>query len=451
MVGMRRSRLPVSKTWRVAVVPVKITGVDYRHAHDACHRAALLWNRLVTLFKGFWGTENRDPKQKELRHLMYGQAADLCLGLHAHTKQMLIDDLYEAVQTYRTNRNNGDEAARPPHREKNYRPLDFTAGYGWRETRDGRRIRLSFGKGYAPIILPKPTVTDPKTGEEIPSDEWGAIRLCWDINARQWSLHIAVPTDKARKGNPDITAAIDPGIINPMTVAVETGDAYEVLVINGRHARAVKHYRNTRIATLQEKMDRCVKGSKRWRQLDAKRKKIEARTAGALRNADHQTTRKAADFIQAHDAGTIVIGDVREIEKNTRKDEEKRCRNKKRQRRRLSQWSRGKQEDLLEHKTGVSLEHVNEAYSSQTCPACLTRNHPSGRGYHCRNCGFTCNRDAVGAINILMHSQYGEYKPIDTNKPIHVTYLRATPLFKKQREKHGVNPGTGALPLTLGA
>lgn len=146
--------------------------------------------------------------------------------------------------------------------------------------------------------------------------------------------------------------------------------------------------RNTRIASLQEKLSRCVKGSKRWRKLDAKRRRIEAKTSDALRNADHQTTRKVSDFIQEHDAGRIVAGDVRGIEQNTRKNETRRVRNRKDQRRRLSQWSRGRQESLLAHKTSMTIEHIDESWSSKTCPACQTRNHPNGRGYHCRNCGF---------------------------------------------------------------
>lgn len=83
--------------------------------------------------------------------------------------------------------------------------------------------------------------------------------------------------------------------------------------------------------------------------------------------------------------------------------------------------------------------------SYKVCPACQTRNHPNGRGYHCRNCGFTCNRDAVGAINILIRAKNGSYQPMDTNKTVHVKYLRATPIFQpEERREHGVIPGTGA-------
>lgn len=438
---MKRSRTDEGMTWRVAVIPVKLAGASYRHAHQACHQAALIWNNLVAAVRDYWTANESDPSVKELREAMYSFGPELLQGLHAHTKQAIVDDLLDAIQTYRSNRDNGDADSKAPHREKNYRPLEFTHGYGWRETVDGR-LALSFGRGRDRIILPMPEVNDPRTGDAVLPSQWGSMQLCWDINAREWSLHISVPTGRPAVGDPQRIAAIDEGIINPMAVAVETEDAYEVLVVNGRNARSVKHYRNTRISQLQEAISRCVEGSKRWRRLDAKRKKLEARANKALRNENHQVTRKVADFVQQHEAGQIIAGDVRGIERETRKKEEKRCRSNRNQRRRLSQWARGKQEDLLEHKTGLEVQHIDEARSSKTCPACLTRNRVNGRGYHCHACGFTCNRDAVGALNILMKALHGDYTPIDMNKPIHVKYLRATPLYGKRQ--HGVKPGTGA-------
>ncbi len=443
---MRRStRTQDDETWRVAVIPVRLSSADHRKAHEACHKAALLWNFLLAETRAYWDERGSGPSDKELRHRLYEKHPDLRDGLHAHTIQGVLDGMNDAVATYRENRRQGNMDAHAPHRAKNYRPLDFTAGYGWRPTNDGKHIALSFGRNHKRIIVRMPNISDPETNAPVPVERWGAMRLCWDRNKRQWSLHVSVPTSRPSQGDPNNVAAIDEGVINPMAVAVETDDAYEILVVNGRHARAVKHYRNTRIASLQEKLFRCVKGSKRWRKLDAKRRRIEAKTADALRNADHQTTRKVSDFLQEHDAGRIVAGDVRGIEQNTRKNETRRVRNRKDQRRRLSQWSRGRQENLLAHKTGMTVEHIDESWSSKTCPACQTRNHPNGRGYHCHNCGFTCNRDAVGALNILMRAQHGAYAPIDMDKPIRVKYLRATPIFQPKTDvEHGVIPGTGA-------
>ena len=160
--------------------------------------------------------------------------------------------------------------------------------------------------------------------------------------------------------------------------------------------------------------------------------KVRNGGANSTRNADESKRKPLTPYVtptirpparsptsfKEHDAGRIVAGDVRGIEQNTRKNETRRVRNRKDQRRRLSQWSRGRQESLLAHKTSMTIEHIDESWSSKTCPACQTRNHPNGRGYHCHNCGFTCNRDAVGAINILIRAENGSYQPMDTNKTV---------------------------------
>lgn len=355
----------------------------------------------------------------------------------------MIDDLEEAVKTYRTNRNNGDKNAKAPYRHHKYRPLDFTKDYGWRLSKTGTTINLSRGRGQENLTVPTPKIIDPKTGLEILPTQWGSIKLCWNRNRRQWTLHIAVPTGSPEQYQTGNILAIDEGIINPVTAAVETNESYEILVVNGREARAARHYANTRIGKIQETMSRCVKGSRRWRKLGVKLRKAYAIAQGRVNNISNQTSKKTADFVTQHEVSHIIAGDVRGIEQRTFKNEKKRCRNPKTQRRRLSQWNRGQTETRLEHKTNITVEHINESYSSQTCPACLTRNHPNGRNYRCHYCGFTCHRDAVGALNILQKATYGYYKPIDTDKQIHVTYLRATPLItrKKRTLSNAYEPG----------
>jgi len=185
---------------------------------------------------------------------------------------------------------------------------------------------------------------------------------------------------------------------------------------------------------------KCTKGSRRWVKLDKARKHAQFAAADGLRNVDHQVSRKVADLAVAHDTGTIVLGDVRGIEKNTLRTERRRA--GRHQRRRLSQWSRGRQERYLREKTLADVSHVNEAYSSKTCPACLSRNRPTGRNYQCRACGFAARRDAVGAVNILMRAIHGEYRRVDPGAKIRVTYLRATPI-RVARSK-AENPATPA-------
>ncbi|WP_082058591.1 zinc ribbon domain-containing protein [Acidithrix ferrooxidans] len=108
-------------------------------------------------------------------------------------------------------------------------------------------------------------------------------------------------------------------------------------------------------------------------------------------------------------------------------------------RQQLSQWSRGPQEQYLNEKTNLEIQPLNESYSSQTCPACLRRKRPSGRHYRCESpiCGFSCHRDALGAINILQKAIYAECSPIGLDTTILVTYLRAEKHWSlNQRKTH---------------
>ena len=436
-----------AEVWRTAVVPVVLTGADYRRAHDACHKTGLIWNELVLAQRAHWESANTDLSCADLRKVLYALDPVL-LELHSHTKQAVVEDLLDAVLTYRTNRKAGLKG-RAPHRVKAYRPLSFTRGFGWRLTPQGR-LALSLGRGRARIVLPLPVLTDPATGLVVPASEWGELRLCWDRDGRRWALHIAVPTVPAPALDQSRIMAVDEGIINPMTLAVQTSDGFAVTVINGRHARSVKHRRNTAVAHIARLQSKCTKGSRRWVKLDKARKKAQFAAANGLRNVDHQVSRKVANLAVAHDTGTIVLGDVRGIERGTAQAERRRA--GRHQRRRLSQWSRGRQERYLREKTSADVSHINEAYSSKTCPACLSRNRPSGRNYRCQACGFTAHRDAVGAINILMRATHGEYRRIDPNAIVRVTYLRATPIrVSRSKAENPAAPMLQSVGVMLGS
>jgi transposase len=418
--------------WRTAIIPVRLPGDTYQRAHDACWTAGLLWNKANTWLHAEWESGNHKVGQYDIRRFLTSLALEK-RPLHAHSTEGIAYDLHDALKTYRENRKQGLEC-RAPWREKHYRPLSFSAGFGWRIRPDRKTLHLSLGRGREGIDLPLPEVIDPVTGKSVPSSDWGQIQLCWDRDARQWSLHIACLTPEATTLDPDKVVAIDEGIINPFALATYVDEkTIDVLVINGREARAIKRERNKAVGQLDHKLSRTKDGSRRHRQLMLAKKKHKARGSARLFDFDHQVAAKAAKFIKEHDAGRVVVGDVRGIEQKT----EKKRRLSRHMRQQCSQWGRGRQEDHLEHCIGHGLEYLDESYSSQTCPACGARNRPSGRKYRCRNCHFTCHRDAVGAINILMRSLHGSYLPIDPDTKIRVTYLRAVPRFSpQQRERY---------------
>lgn len=423
--------------WRTIIVPVSLSGAKYRLAHESFHKAALLWNEIVKYQKRFWEENHADPTTKQLRHALATSDSKL-LDLHAHTKQAIVDDLQNAVATYRANKKQGRKS-RPPRHEKNYRPLSFTKGYGWSITPQ-KRLALSLGQHNPRLIFSIPVIADQRTGEVIEPSNWGEIKLCWDVNSRRFSMHIAVKQLSARVSlNPEKLMVSDEGIINSHTTATRllSGD-FQVTVVVGRHARAIKHRRNKAHSELTAKMAKCTKGSRRWKRLNRAKKNSSATSNAQLRNFNHAVSRVIANEAIRHDTGRIVIGDVRGIEKSSRA----KARANKDQRRRLSQWERGTQESYIGHKTGVKIQHINEAYSSKTCPACLTRNRPNGRNYRCNNCGLNCHRDAVGAINIYQKVVFGAYTKITPGTNIRVIYRRPVKLFQPQPRRIALNQAT---------
>ena len=115
------------------------------------------------------------------------------------------------------------------------------------------------------------------------------------------------------------------------------------------------------------------------------------------------------------------MGNVEGVQRNTKKKRRKEANQK------LSNWSFGKLYSLLKYKLkakGITIEKVDESYTSQTCPVCGNRKKSNNRNYHCK-CGYKEHRDIHGARNILTKTLYGEmtYFPIH-----HPTYLRPVTL-----------------------
>ena len=117
------------------------------------------------------------------------------------------------------------------------------------------------------------------------------------------------------------------------------------------------------------------------------------------------------EFATERQAGTVVIGDVRDVADG------KRLNTKSQQK--ISTWTHGRMRQLISYKAaaaGMAVVLVDEAYSSQTCPnpACNHRHKPTGRVYRCPVCGLRAHRDAVGAVNLLsrhLHGVVGQVHP----------------------------------------
>jgi len=448
----RQGQFPRSGTDRTAVVPVWLNRAEHVQAHEASHAAALQWNQLVQWLRSYWDENESDPGFVALR--AYGDSLKVA-PLHSQSIQGIAEDMHEAVKTYRKNKAAGLRV-RAPWREKKYRPVSFSRNYGWRVTPEGK-LALSYGKGRERIVLDLPEFTDPLTGLMVPSSEWGEIRLCWDRQARAWALHVNYKThaftalprgDRLDPGT--VVVSVDPGVINPVTVAVPDGaGGFDVTVVNGRSIRSIKRLRNKKVRELQKLKSRCKNGSRRHKRLVHAERRVKARAERQVSNANHHVSRITADLVRdaAIDRSTgeirkvaVVMGDVRGIEQKTR---QKRRANRS-LRQQLSQWSRGATDRQLEYKTGLALDYIPEQHTTKTCPACgnQRRSSPKGRAYTCTNlsCLAVFHRDAVGAVNIHSRATHadGTIRPGTRPEHIRVTYRRALPTPPRAKDLHAV-------------
>ncbi len=131
---------------------------------------------------------------------------------------------------------------------------------------------------------------------------------------------------------------------------------------------------------------------------------VLSKSEAQLKDALHKTTKQFVEWCLKHEVSHVVMGDVEGVQRNTKKKRKKKTNQK------LSNWSFGKLYALLEYKLkakGITIEKVDESYTSQTCPVCGNRKKSNNRNYRCK-CGYKEHRDIHGARNILTKTLYGE-------------------------------------------
>ncbi|RBW67249.1 RNA-guided endonuclease InsQ/TnpB family protein, partial [Bacillus taeanensis] len=262
-------------------------------------------------------------------------------------------------------------------------------------TLEGKKITLSLGI-WNGKRQPRLTLKLPK----VPPGNVKEVEIVFD---RKWLICLSYEThtEEEPPKQQGRSASIDPGEIHTIASVTENGDS---LVITGRYLRSIHRLRNKKLKELQKLMSRCKKGSRQWRTYNRAKKYVLSKSDEQLKDALHQTTKQFVDWCLQHDVNHVVIGDVEGVQRNTKKKRSKKMNQK------LSNWSFGKLYALLVYKLkarGITIEKVDEHFTSQTCPVCGNRKKRSHRMYHCP-CGYKEHRDLHGARNILTKHLYGK-------------------------------------------
>jgi putative transposase len=316
--------------------------------------------------------------------------------LHAHTIDAAQQGFYKACAVTRAVRKQGFTAARFPYHPRKFRTTI------WKNTgikRQGDVLVLSNRRGGA-----RGTIAIPEHLRD--ALRFLEVRLVYDKLARRYNWHLVVENGKQPKPVPGVNVvAVDLGEIHPAVVA----DQESAVIITCRERRHEGQGHNKRLAQINRAIARKQKGSRRHKRLVRAKFKMKARHARVARDMEHKISRAVVDAAVERKAGTIVIGDVRDVadEVNCGKD----------QNQKTSQWTHGRVRAYVAYKAeaeGITVKLEDEAYTTQTCPHCRHHHKPRGRNYRCPACGFQAHRDVVGAVNILSVFKHGTPGKIPT-------------------------------------
>ena len=129
-------------------------------------------------------------------------------------------------------------------------------------------------------------------------------------------------------------------------------------------------------------------------------KRINDKEQRIMRDIDHKLSHDIVETAVAHNVKVIKLEQLQNIRSTTRKS--------RKNNHSLHTWSFYRLAQFIEYKAklaGISVEYVNPAYTSQTCPICGHVHHANDRNYICE-CGFHIHRDLLGAMNICNSTEF---------------------------------------------
>ena len=129
-------------------------------------------------------------------------------------------------------------------------------------------------------------------------------------------------------------------------------------------------------------------------------KRINDKEQRIMRDIDHKISHDIVETAVAHNVKVIKLEQLQNIRSATRKS--------RKNNHSLHTWSFYRLAQFIEYKSklaGISVEYVNPAYTSQTCPICGHVHHANDRNYTCE-CGFHIHRDLLGAMNICNSTEF---------------------------------------------
>jgi putative transposase len=328
--------------------------------------AGELYSRTIV---SFWRTVRKKGKWLKSSSLMRWHNSD---SLHAHSADAVVQSFFAGLKSWRELRKS-DPDARPPRRRKYFYRVQWKSSAI--RVKNGK-LTLSNGKGNEPLVI------DWLYG--VPK----LVEMGWI--GSEYELRAVYTDEQSAQPIGNEVAGCDLGEIHLAAIH----DGRNTFIVNGRLLRSKRRYQNKLKGKLSSLIDTKKRGSRCRKRLIRSKQKQLAKLNNQIKDILHKLTTWTVCTLHRLGVKTLVIGDVRSIRK--RIDYGKKVNQK------LHQWVHGQTRQMLSYKAqrlGMDTPLQDEAYTSQTCPACGKRHKPKGRVYRC-SCGFHFHRDGVGGINI---------------------------------------------------
>ena len=354
------------------------------------HEAGVVYSQTLVQFKRILRKKNHWLSQYGMQALIRNS------HLHSQSVQGIVEIFYQNVKSWRTLRKVNPKA-RLPKKRRWYFAIPYKESAI--RVKAGKLI-LSNGKGSEPLIL------------DWCYDKPKFITISYDEGYILSAVYNVEPEMPIEHGD---TAGVDLGEIH--IAVASTGN--KAIIANGRELRSKKRYLNKATASFQERIDKCKKGSRKHKRLSQLKRRMRKRLNNQIKDILHKQTTKLICTLKEENVKTVAIGDVRNIRQNVDYG--------KHNNQRIHQMHTGEVRQLLTYKAemrGMTVEIIDESYTSQTCPRCGSKHKPTNRNYICR-CGFVYHRDGVGAINIRQKQMYRELVPVvgDMTPPVGIRYI----------------------------
>jgi putative transposase len=190
-------------------------------------------------------------------------------------------------------------------------------------------------------------------------------------------------------------ASIDLGEIHIISSIDKLGNC---VIITNRKVRSLIREKDKKQYQLQKLRDRCIYESNKYTKYTDAIYKLKFEYDRKILDSIHKQTKLYVDWCTKNSISKVFYGDLDTTTRDSKGKMGQTINHK------LNMWRFGQFMDILTYKlklSGIVVEEISEAYTSQTCPECHKRNKPVNRNYVCKSCGYEQHRDIVGAMNIL--------------------------------------------------